>query len=394
MHPSADFTSHDKRKAQKMKMESVNECRYGSHHTRDPLSPEVSGPPESRLLQAVGSTEQHGAVWALSNLSSPENETSEYRRRSLEKLFLDFESVRLSKEDEDSASDLSDSERVPIPPSPLAPPKLDLRAEEIQPGDFSQCVGHKGQDFQYPDVLPPPYNSWNLRQVSMFVNNEGKTTLQSTASAPLERYVDRLLQLEWLQMQTVQSEKTKVGKSRPQTVPAPCRNGKSPGKCKAWTSPLPSKYSSNSDNVTKTSSGQDKSDHRKYTHRELCGAACVRKSCSKVSGSVEIPQTAPKQTQDVRCKKKSAANCPQTKNVFVSETKMQFSGNIRPPRQILVSSSAESIAKQAKGGKIRKSELAVSSHGKTDIVYQSEKSTSKKSSVRDRSLSITETPGL
>lgn len=389
MHTSAGFASHEKSKAQKMKKEPLNECRPGSQHTKDSLSPEsrsqhLPDPSESSLRQPVESGEQHGAVWSPSNISSPDNVTSRYRRQSLEKLFLDFESVRLSKEDEDSASDLSDSERVPIPPSPLAPPKLNLRAEEIQPEYFSQYEEYKCKDFEYPDVLPPPYNSWNLRQVSMFVNKEGKNTLQSTASAPLERYVDRLLQLEWLQMQTVQCEKTKMGKSRPQTVPATCRNGKSPGKCKAWPSPLPSKYLSNADNVTKTSTGQDKNDHKKYTHREVCGAACLRKSCSKVqsfsSGSVEIPQAAPRQVQDVRCKKKSATNCQQ--NVFVSESKMQCSGNIRPQRQMLVSSSAESIPKQAKASKIRKSELSGNSHGKTDIVYQNEKSTSKKSTVR------------
>lgn len=368
MHTSTGFASHEKSKAQKKKKESINECRYGNQHTNDSLSPEsglqhFSNPSERSLLQPVEAMERHEAVWALSNMSSSENVDSQYRRQSLEKLFLDFDSVRLSKEDEDSASDLSDSERVPIPPSPLAPPKLILRAEEIKPEYFSQYVEHKCKDYEYPDILPPPYNSWNLRQVSMLVNKEGKNTLQSTASAPLERYVDRLLQLEWLQMQTVQSEKTKIGKSRPQTVPAPCRNGKSPGKCKAWPSPVPSKCLSSTDNVTKTSTGQDKNNHKKYTHRDLCGTACSRKGCSKVSGTLETPQPAPKQTQDVRCKKKIVTNCQQTKSVLVSESKMQCAGNIRPPRQILVSSSAESLPKQTKASKIRKSELSGNSYG-------------------------------
>ncbi|XP_073438588.1 protein FAM217B isoform X2 [Dendrobates tinctorius] len=349
-----------------MKKESLIECCYGNQNRYYTPTPEniehFSNTADSNLLQPVESLEQPEPAWTLRNMSSENVTCSQYRRQSLEKLFLDFESVRLSKEDEDSASDLSDSERIPIPPSPLTPPKLNLRAEEIKPGYFSEYVEHKSKEYEYPDFLPPPYNTWNLREVSMYVNKEGKNTLQSTASAPLERYVDRLLHLEWLQMQTVQSEKTKIGKSRPQTVPAPCRNGKSPGKCKPWPIPLPSKNVSNSDNVTKTSTGQDKNYHKKYTHREPYGATCLRKNCSKVSGTVDVHQSAPKQTQDVRCKKKSATNCQQTKNVLISDPKIQCAGNIRPQKQTFVSSSAESIPKQTKAGKIRKSELSVSNH--------------------------------
>ena len=38
-----------------------------------------------------------------------------------------------SRTEYDGASDLSDSERIPIPPSPCTPPELILRAEEIDP---------------------------------------------------------------------------------------------------------------------------------------------------------------------------------------------------------------------------------------------------------------------
>ncbi|KAM4033462.1 protein FAM217B isoform 2-T5 [Anomaloglossus baeobatrachus] len=367
MHTSSGFVTHEKSKSQNMNKESLNECCYGNPIINDTPSPEnrlqhFSTTVDSSLLQPAEPRERPEAAWALRNMSSTENVTcSHYRRQSLEKLFLDFESVRLSKEDEDSASDLSDSERVPIPPSPLTPPKLNLRAEEIKPGYFSQYVEHKCKEYQYPDFLPPPYNTWNLREVSMCVNKEGKNTLQSTASAPLERYVDRLLHLEWLQMQTVQSEKAKIGKSRPQTVPPTCRNGKSSGKCKPCLIPLPSKNVSNSDNVTKTSTGQDKNYHKKNTYRELYGATCLRKNCSKVPGKVDV-QSAPKQSQDVRCKKISSTNCQQTKNVLVNDSKIQCAGNIRPQRQTFVSSSSESIPKQSKIGKIRKSELSVSNH--------------------------------
>ncbi|XP_071967101.1 protein FAM217B [Engystomops pustulosus] len=350
-----------------MNKKSLNDCFYGNQHANNTHPPEnrfyLSNTSDSILLQPADSMEQHNTLLALSNISSTENVTcSHYRSQSLEKLFLDFESVRLSKEDEDSASDLSDSERVPIPPSPLTPPKLNLRAEEINPGYFSQYAEHKSKEYEYLDFLPPPYNSWDLQQVSTFVNKEGKTTLQSTASAPLERYVDRLLQLEWLQMQTVQSEKTKIGKSRPQTVPATCRNGKSPGKCKPWSSPLPSKYLSNSDNTNKTSTGHDKNYHRRFTSRELCAATSLRKSCSKVSGMVEINASASKQILDVKCKKKPASNWQPTKDIFISDPKMQCAGNIRPPRQNVVSSSAESITKQTKASKMRKSDLSVHNH--------------------------------
>ncbi|XP_066442324.1 protein FAM217B isoform X2 [Eleutherodactylus coqui] len=350
--------------AKKMNKGSMNECYYGNQRTADTLPPEnrlqhFSKSSDCCLLQPGESVEQREAIWALSTRSSTETVTcSQYRRQSLEKLFLDLESVQLSKEDEDSASDLSDSERVPIPPSPLSPPKLNLRAEEIKPGYFSQYGEHKCKDYEYADFLPPPYNSWNLHQVSTYVNKEGKNALQSTASAPLEKYVDRLLQLEWLEMQTIQSEKAKMAKSRPHMVPVTCRNGKSPGKYKPWPSPSPSKYISTLDNVTKTSTGQDKNNHKKYTHYEHCGA--MQKSCSKVSATVQISPSAPKQTQDVRCKKKSVTNCQQTKEGLFSDSKMQCSGNIRPQRQMFVSSSAESIPKQTKASKIRKSELSVS----------------------------------
>ncbi|XP_044152839.1 protein FAM217B [Bufo gargarizans] len=364
IHESAGFASHEKCKAQEMKKESLNECCYGNQLTNDTLSPKnrsqhYSSTSDSRMLEPVKSTERHEAVWALSNRSSIDNTTSSQYSQSLEKLFLGLESVRLSTEDEDSASDLSDSERVPIPPSPLTPPKLNLRAEEINPGYFSQHVKYGCEDYEYSDFLPPPYNSWNLHQVSMFLNKEGKNTLQSTASAPLERYVDRLLQLEWLQMQTVQSEKAK--KSRPQTVPATCRNGKSPGKCKPWQSPLPTKLLSGLDSVPKTNNGQDKNSHKKYAHRELCGAMCLRKSCSTVSGTGEILPSAPKQTHDVKCKKKTVTNCQQTKAMLLADSKMLCAGNIRPERQISILSNTESLPKQTKGSKIRKSALSVNS---------------------------------
>ncbi|KAM5135706.1 protein FAM217B [Mantella aurantiaca] len=282
-----------------------------------------------------------------------------HERESMEKLFLDLELVKLSKEDdEDSASDLSDSERLPIPPSPLSPPELNLRAEEISPGYFNHCFQPKGRDYDYPDFLPPPYNSWKLNEVSAFVNKEGKNTLQATPSGFLERYVDRLLQLEWLQLQTVQAEKAKTTKSRPQTAPGFCHNGKSFGKSKSWHSPSPSKQNSNQDNVYKMTCAQEKSSHRKYLHREISDLTCSRKSPSKAPGAVDVPPSVFTQTQDMRVvtKKKSALNCQQTKESSASggSSKMFSTGNLRPTKQSSLSNHSLSTPKQSKSCKLKK----------------------------------------
>ncbi|XP_023389866.1 protein FAM217B [Pteropus vampyrus] len=76
------------------------------------------------------------------------------------KLFLAFQSLRIIKEDadEDSASDLSDSERVPMSPSPLSPPDLRLRAEEIDPVHFDRkrgCPREEGRAPGRPFQTPP-----------------------------------------------------------------------------------------------------------------------------------------------------------------------------------------------------------------------------------------------
>ncbi|XP_018429669.1 PREDICTED: protein FAM217B [Nanorana parkeri] len=282
-----------------------------------------------------------------------------HARESMEKLFLDLELVKLTKEDEDSASDLSDSERLPIPPSPLAPPELNLRAEEISPAYFSDYFQPKGKDYDYPDFLPPPYNSWNLSEVSAFVNKEGKNTVQATPSGFLERYVDRLLQLEWLQLQTVQAEKAKTMKTRPQTAPVFCGNGKFLGKSKSWHSPSPSKQNSNQDNVFKKTCAQEKSSQRKYPQREISDLTCSRKSPSKALGSVDVPTSVFKQTQDVRVvtKKKSALNNQQTKDssAFGGSSKMHSAGNLRPSsKQSSLSNHLLSAPKQAKSCKSKK----------------------------------------
>ncbi|KAK9404863.1 hypothetical protein NXF25_009690 [Crotalus adamanteus] len=165
---------------------------------------------------------------------------------TIEAMFLDFGSLQMMKEEdseEDDASDLSDSERIPIPPSPCTLPELNLRAEEIDPVCFEHDfeTQRKQPDYHYTDFLPPPFNSWDLKGLAAFINTECKSEPRPEPTGFLEKYVDRLLELEWLQMQTVQAEKGKVTKARAQTAPSILRSLKSSGKSKLLHSPLANK---------------------------------------------------------------------------------------------------------------------------------------------------------
>ncbi|XP_070758895.1 serine/arginine repetitive matrix protein 4-like [Enoplosus armatus] len=123
----------------------------------------------------------------------------------------------------DSDTDLSESERLPVSSSGRVPPQLELRPEVIEAEDCSyrsrrpRGRGHGGFDF--PDFLPPPFNSWSLSQLAVFYNMEGRGAPQPRPVGPLERYLDRLLQLEWHQIQTVQEES---GKSAVSDVISSC----------------------------------------------------------------------------------------------------------------------------------------------------------------------------
>ncbi|XP_071763511.2 uncharacterized protein fam217ba [Centroberyx gerrardi] len=140
------------------------------------------------------------------------------------------------EDDNDSASDLSDSERLPILPSPCTPctpPHLNLRAEVINSNDFPPdfpgppgAVGDGDESekpsYSYPDFLPPPFNSWSLRQLAVFLHTEGRGAPRPKPVGPLEKYLERLLQLEWLQIQTVQAESSRPpgSRTRPQGFPS------------------------------------------------------------------------------------------------------------------------------------------------------------------------------
>ncbi|XP_019944933.1 uncharacterized protein fam217ba [Paralichthys olivaceus] len=139
-------------------------------------------------------------------------------------------------DDTDSASDLSDSERLPVLPSPCTPctpPHLNLRAEVINTNDFPPDIpgpcGTLGDEdesekpsYSYQEFLPPPFNSWSLRQLAVFLHTEGRGAPRPKPVGSLEKYLERLLQLEWLQIQTVQAESSRPPgtRTRPQSFPS------------------------------------------------------------------------------------------------------------------------------------------------------------------------------
>lgn len=121
--------------------------------------------------------------------------------------------VRVTHEVTDSGSDLSDTERLPEPASATNPPLLHLREEVIDPSDFqpsrAPSRSHGVSHDSYPDFLPPPFNSWSLRELAVYLNTDGKNVPRSRPVNQFERYLDRLLQLEWRQIMTLHEESSK-----------------------------------------------------------------------------------------------------------------------------------------------------------------------------------------
>ncbi|NWX22990.1 F217B protein, partial [Aegotheles bennettii] len=264
--------------------------------------------------------------------------SSKWQEASVDEMFLDFESVQIIKEDaeDDSASDLSDSERIPIPPSPCTPPELILRAEEIDPVCLEHVpeMGYKESEYYYPDFLPPPFNSWDLKQLAIFVNVEGKTEFRPKPTGFLEKYIDRLLQLEWLQMQTVQNEKGKAAKARPQTTPGSIRTLKSPGKGKALLSPLPNKQVVPQEGVTKLP--RSCAGYRGDSYCEGGQRLPSHGGHLKLSERTGYALSSQRQSGEVRGElKKKPTTKQQLLNMQPSEnsSKIRSVGNIRPPKQ-------------------------------------------------------------
>ncbi|TTB41843.1 p53 and DNA damage-regulated protein 1 [Bagarius yarrelli] len=130
---------------------------------------------------------------------------------------------QVTLEDTDSGSDLSDTERLRRPASTTDPPLLHLREEVIDSFDFQPSGGpfrwHAISHESYPDFLPPPFNSWSLRDLAVYLNTDGKTVPRSRPVNQFERYLDRLLQLEWRQILTLHEESSKsawLERRRPQ----------------------------------------------------------------------------------------------------------------------------------------------------------------------------------
>uniref|UniRef100_A0A8D0C152 Family with sequence similarity 217 member B n=1 Tax=Salvator merianae TaxID=96440 RepID=A0A8D0C152_SALMN len=274
-----------------------------------------------------------------------------YEGASADAMFLDFESIRIMKEDsdQDSASDLSDSERIPIPPSPCTPPALNLRAEEIDPLSFEDLFDAKFKqpDYYYPDFLPPPFNTWDLKELATYVNTECRSEPRPEPAGVLEKYVDRLLELEWLQMHTIQAEKGKAAKSRPQTAPSVLRTLKSPGKSKVLPTALSNKQTTPQESFPRLFSSH--STHR----RDLCGERTSQVlPCEGLlkRGEVACGLSAHgRRPCEVRNETKKR---PTAKQQFVnirpseSNSMIQGAGNIRPPKQ---SSSLYGSATPLKG---------------------------------------------
>lgn len=120
---------------------------------------------------------------------------------------LRFSTLRESGElrDDNSDTDLSESEKLSRLPCGGPPPQLELRPDVIASEEPTPVRRHKNKSkFDFPDFLPPPFNSWSLNQLAIFYNMEGRAPSRPRPTGTLERYMERLLQLEWYQIQTWQ----------------------------------------------------------------------------------------------------------------------------------------------------------------------------------------------
>ncbi|XP_005993643.1 protein FAM217B [Latimeria chalumnae] len=302
---------------------------------------------------------------------------------STEKMFLDFEALRMLNEniDDDSASDLSDSERIALHPSPCTPPELNLRAEEIDPVYLVNVSDQEftKSEFYYPDFLPPPFNSWDLQQLAIFLNTEGKHATRPQPAGVFEKYVDRLLQMEWLQMQTIQSEKERASRPRPQSAPSSFRSPKSPGKSKPWQTPVPTRVPSQG--VAKFFRSSYSNCRVKYPY---CSDKCnpytyqIHSRLPTMMDSALPPQKRPSSETRVKSKTRRSENLKQDVPSLQahgrnSGCKVQSAGNIRPQKQSCMLQAA-SVA-LLKGVKVHASEN-VKKNSFTKHAYVSTKSTS------------------
>ncbi|XP_030068398.1 protein FAM217B [Microcaecilia unicolor] len=334
-HSSAHKIQESKKVTSEKKLsESVSQKKISSSlrgsSLDDPRRTEATSLQNSYLNKKAGSE-------ILRNVT----EVGCYPSQGTRQMFLDFESIRIIKEeaDEDSASDLSDSERIPIPPSPFTPPDLNLRAEKIDPGSFDHLfeLGYKESEYYYPDFLPPPFNSWDLHQLAIFINTEGKHAPRPPPAGFLEKYVDRLLHLEWLQIQTTQNEKGKAVRSRPQSASSSSRCVRSPGKSKCWHNQASNKQLVHPESLSKLPPAQTSNQLRKDLHCEAESSqlyVCQRHArADDATGDTSYPQN----HMHSVIKKKTENKKPQLLEVEACKysPKLQSASNIRPPKQSL-----------------------------------------------------------
>ncbi|KAM6163890.1 protein FAM217B [Rhynchocyon petersi] len=254
------------------------------------------------------------------------------------RLFLDFQSLSILKEDtdEDSASDLSDSERIPVPPSPLTAPDLHLRAEEINPTHFhpSPDQGHSQPHYCYPDFLPPPFNSWDLQEMAVLLHTEGRADAVPRAAGLLGSYIDRLLQLEWLQLQTVHNERVKGARARTCPGPGTFWTLKSPGRSKLIAGPLP-KPLPHQEGASKPGPSRRKDSHHDDAHPSYIAFQASPRPAD-ILGSSRV--STKKQGLEVRTEEKkrktSKSSELQRLDLACSDTgpMMHNNGNLRIPR--------------------------------------------------------------
>lgn len=191
----------------------------------------------------------------------------------------------------------------------------------------------------------PPFSSWDLQDMALLLNAECRTTEVPRAGGLLGKYIDRLIQLEWLQVQTVQCEKGKAAKARPPAAPGTLGALKSPGRSKliatALSRPLP-----HLEGASKSGPSQRKGWHHGEVHPSYYAFETSPRSPDVPSSTRLCSKKQTPATRSEEKKKKSSKSSklqrwdlPYTD----SSPKMEASGNIRIPKQpAMILDSADS----------------------------------------------------
>lgn len=304
---------------------------------------------------------------------------------SLQKHVPDLDALRLmghKEDDTDSASDLSDSERLPVLPSPCTPPQLNLRAEVINTLDLHPNIpgpgmleNHDDDGYGYPDFLPPPFNTWSLRQLAIFLNTEGKRAPRPKPVGQLEKYLERLLQLEWHQIQTIQTESgrhttplTQTRRQAPRPHTAPPTRLSSPKSLRQGQRAFPLTPVSTAGSPSSTQISRPVCPHC-HIRYPLCNGSCsvyVYQRHSRLSPLLER-KTMPVNTQK-RSSSESRASASENHTTSKSQhpispqaTKvhqrhMQAAGNARRASQELIPSKSYPSSRKGKTGMLNEVE--------------------------------------